>query len=469
MPNFVLKKHQPIVAGRANEAYSWIVLNNEVWISTDSQILYSSNFGSSFAVVYDEYATKSTSSILLYRYNNITYAVAIELGVAEFFKWNGTGFTNIFSYAGINSLVENITVNATNAYFVGKVSNNVLKQTGDSFAFLFNTGAGDSGDSIAIGTDVFFAQNNFPTSPMYKYDGVSVTTAFTGGDFWYGALYEFSALVFYYERINKTVGTINMTTGATSPILILPEAANIPITSVCWFVEIVGKLYLVVGRDTIGPTAFDGVRIYEYTGATFIKVYEDTARSVHYTMPVGLNAVIGLDNNDYFENECLIFYNGATKTDETNVSANDGTITHDVDITAAVGIVNYRLLDASEVEVATWQASNVFTGLAPGSYLLEARDDTCTVRYINTVGILAFDSAVEEQTPSRSRNYLNSPNFTRFYQIYGMTVQDFQALEGELPPPTDEAIGAVPDTANVRVDSNGNTRVTSTGDRRVTS
>ena len=209
------------------------------------------------------------------------------------------------------------------------------------------------------------------------------------------------------------------------------------------------------------------MRTYQLAG-TFSKVFEDLNGALGDSNEYTGMIVFGNFGNTFYESICTIVYIGASKTNETAMDADDGSITHDVDISVAVGTVNYRLLDDNEVEVVTWQVSPIFLGLAPGNYLLESRDDTCTIRFNQTVSVLEFINDPDQQAPARTRDQLNTPCFTRVYQIFGMTLFDFQDLMGDLPPPIDEVTGMPPIDDPLRVSTTGDQRIATNGDRRIT-
>lgn len=71
-----------------------------------------------------------------------------------------------------------------------------------------------------------------------------------------------------------------------------------------------------------------------------------------------------------------------TKTNETGENLDDGTIT--VNATSSFAI-QYR------INGGAWQNSNVFTGLAPGLYMIEVQDlNNCTLAAINNIPISAY-------------------------------------------------------------------------------
>lgn len=167
-----------------------------------------------------------------------------------------------------------------------------------------------------------------------------------------------------------------------------------------------------------------------------------------------------------------------TKTNETTVDGNDGTIRLNSDPNTTDGVPEWRLLNADGTEFRTWQVTtNQFFLIPPGVYIGEVRDDFSTLQTTNQISVLAANDNPDQAAGSRSSSYINNnANFTRWFYTFGLTIDDFQSyypLGGgsveEIPVPPIEEVIDVPTEipGNVRVTSTGDTRVTSTGDRRV--
>jgi surface protein len=463
MANFVLLKNlvsNPNVSGELNNGFSWIQKNNEVWCSEKGRINYSSDFGVSFINVYNTDSVSPGSKdedIWLYEHNDEIFSTGNEVKTGNeyhFRKWNTFTFDNLLEVVVANAPITylaNVEFSSKHYIVVLELGTTndikIYEQSGDTISLLQTiVGAGASVPVIAIfefQNDLYLLyQIGFTDSEMFKLVGASFVSQFTTGGILFAAG-EFGADAYYYERSSRDIGTINMVTGALTPITTIAEAAQSFERS--YFREVSGDFNLIIGT-AVNIGAGSRVYVYAFNGAIFTKTYEKTNSQIGDAVETASKIIIGQIGNEFFENECNIFYEGFSSTNETNANTDDGTITHDVNTDNAVGTVEYRLLDQFEVEVVTWQVAALFENLVPGVYLLEARDDDCSTRFSVQVSILEFQSSPLEQQASRSRDYLNSPNFTRYRQIFGMTLSDFQALNGELPPPIDEVLPVIPET-----------------------
>lgn len=480
MANFILKKTLPLNPNDSGDsgAFSYLQIANQVWMSTSSQIFLSSDFGVSFNAVYEPAGATDFREIYLYELNGNVYAIAIysepNFGShMDVLKWDGAFFNIIFNVVGnlnVGSMFRIVPANGK-IYFNTIFVNEIYQQDGDTVTLVNSFGGGDMGGIVGFGGALYYEHSTSPNSTVYRWDGVSNSVQFNHGNFeLFSEFYEFSGNMYYYQGDTKQIGTINITTGAKVVIYNLPEGGSISIGARAIFRERSGELNMLVGKRSV-PTGggTDGVRDYTFDGITFSKTFEDVNGFLGDALIADQQIVFGNADNKFFESECTVSYNGYTKTNENALNADNGTITQDVDVSNAIGLVEYRLLDDNEIEVVTWQVAALFENLAPGNYLLEVRDTKCQLRFNETVSILEFQSAPEEQQPARSRDYLNTPNFTRFYQIYGMTLSDFQNFDGDLPPPVDEVINGIIDDTPLRVTTSGDQRVTSDGDRRRTS
>lgn len=156
-------------------------------------------------------------------------------------------------------------------------------------------------------------------------------------------------------------------------------------------------------------------------------------------------------------------------TNETGQDLDDGTISFNANVGLATGNVSYQLLDQNDAPLGSSQPSNVFTGLAPGVYKASVTDDICTVITPLTISILEFVEEPQQQAPSRSRDYINEASFSRFYFIYGLTLDGLKDFLPKLPPPIDEVLDLDDiENPNLRLTTTGDMRVTTNGNRRKT-
>ncbi len=106
------------------------------------------------------------------------------------------------------------------------------------------------------------------------------------------------------------------------------------------------------------------------------------------------------------------------KTNETVEDADDGTITAN---NTSTSTIEYSL------DNATWQTSNVFTGLAPGLYTLYVRDSAaCTLPPITDIQILAGEPIPDPPEPvpgplTVNQKPLNRYNFVNWFPAFGPT------------------------------------------------
>lgn len=480
MANLILRKNLPNDPEiTENIGYSWIVNNNRVWVTTTTKVFYSTDFGTTFIdVSQPSFESPSTLNrqIWGYRTDNETYVIVQTIFDMTWLKWDGVKFNEIHTITGTGSINNRFHATNGKVYFTmtiqieqGVTDRLFIQQDGD----IINIISAFTSQSILLlgivekDADIYFEHAALAGAAIFVFDGVNTTIASTHADLnaiRLTAFFDFEGDIYYYNGINKEIGTIILTTGVRTPISTLSD--SITSGAFAYFREINTVLHFIVGERAIDASPSRGVRTYEFNGFTFTKVDEFLERALGDAIPEGLDLFVGLDNNEIFESECTIVYIGVTSTNETAIGADDGTITHDVNTTNAVGVVNYRLLDINEIEVVTWQESPIFTSLIPQSYILESRDDKCIIRFNQVIGVLSFQTDPNEQQASRSRDYLNSPNLTRFYQIFGLTLNDFQDLDGELPEPIDVVTGQVPVAVDLRITTAGDQRVTSGGSRR---
>ncbi len=136
---------------------------------------------------------------------------------------------------------------------------------------------------------------------------------------------------------------------------------------------------------------------------------------------MNVNGVIYMDDISFEEVVACDLTAGAPAYDKTNEiteGAHDGTITAHF---TSSNTIEYSL------DGATWQTSNVFTGLAPGTYTLHVRDTAgCTLPNITGIEILAGEPDPDPPTPvpgplTVDQKPINNYNFINWFSAFGPT------------------------------------------------
>lgn len=485
MTDFTIKKTLPS-SSPTDKAMGWLKIGSEIWATTEDKVYYSSDGGTFFSDIPMKdfngvLLTATPTKVYVFEQNSTVHILVSYDTQNDIMEWQTTQFRTVALTGGTDQDVEDFVMFGGEIYFLYKklFGGTSLIRKWDGAGFL-TTIVRDASLIAAIefstlcvhAGELTYVVNKFGVDGyLESFDGVATftnhgvvalatkgrQTASYGGKVMMisggGSLYEITLGAYAVALLDGLSGYTTLTTGAGMG-------------------EFDTKLYIFTSAQN--DAAPDSVDVYTYDGATVDPLQVIAGERFGRLQLSDGEIVADLTPNRFYylvDPAATLAYNvpGYSKTNETALAADDGTITHDIDLGSAVGAVEYRVLDSLEVEVQTWQVSPIFTGLVPGLYLIEAKDTLITVQNASTISILEYQSNPVEQQPSRTRNVVNSPNFSRFYQIFGMTLDEFQNLDGDLPPPIDEVFGDVPVDANVRVTNEAYTRVTSGGGRRIVS
>lgn len=463
MTDFTIKKTLPSSSATAR-AMGWLEIGNEIWATTEDKVYYSSDGGTFFSDIPMKdfngvVLTSTPTKVFVFEQNSTVHIIVAYDTQNDIMEWQTTHFKTVALTGGVDTDVEDFVMFGGEVHFLykGVFSGKALIRKWDGASFLTTTVRDASLISaidfstlcVHAGELTYIVNKSGVDGYVESFDGVVTftnhglvpvankgrQTASYGGKVY---------------MISSGGGLYEITLGAYSIVLIDALSGFTTLTTSAGMVEFDSLLYILTAAQN--DAAPDDVDVYTYDGATLTAVQTIAGEQFGRLQLSDGDLVADLTPNRFYHLVDPLFtfvYNvpGYSKTNETALGADDGTITQDVDIPSATGAIEYRLLDSLEVEVATWQSSPIFTGLVPGLYIIEAKDTLGTIQNASVISILEFQENPVEQQPSRTRNVVNTPNFSRFYQIFGMTLDEFQELDGDLPPPLDNVLPAVPVTA----------------------
>lgn len=434
MASFNLKK-EFTTAGEAR-ANSWVAIGGTIYASTNRAIYRSTNGGGTWSVI--ETAPNDVDyQYFLFEYLGSLWRVRVNnnLASASIAKWQTTSFSekwadNYFGFGADLAPVEYVggDYNPTTGEYVHvfngafesptfyPAASWVLAQNNNTFTVVkkyyslgpFAFEGFVNGVSSFRTEGVFFVPDILGGTPDYridKWDGSAFTTVFSESSDPKAprriiALEKYSGDLYYLDANNLEFGIVDPNTGiftALETIEALDQPAN-----VVGRIEVLNDVfYIGVGLPESQATAQNTV-VYKWDQINPIEKCYDVFKDFGDLKidTVNEQVILGVDGSSQFyeidpAQSCDLAFDSPaySKTNETAVDANDGTITI---FALSSFTIEYSL------DNVNWQVSNTFTGLAPGTYTLYIRDNNpsgCGVLSIPNV-IIAEATPVEPPPPA---------------------------------------------------------------------
>lgn len=406
MATFTLKK--AFTDAGETRANSWVAIGGTIYASTNRAIYKSTNGGGTWATI--ETAPNNTDyQFYLFEYLGSLWRVRVNkvLANASISKWQTTAFSekwndNYFGF-GVDLAPSSYvggSYNSTTGEFVHVFNGAfesptfypqaswVLAQNNNTFTVVkkyytlspFTFEGFVSGVSSYRTEGVFFIPDISGGTPDYridKWNGAAFSTVFTEVSDPKAprriiALQKYSGSLYYLDASNLEFGVVDVPTGVFTALQSI-EALSDP-GNVIGRIEILNDVFYI-GVGLPQALGVQNTVVYKWDQINPIEKCHDVFKDFGDLKidTVNQQVILGVNGSSEFYQidplqSCDLAYNnpGYSKTNETVVDANDGTIT----IFATSSFTIEYSLDG-----VNWQISNSFTGLAPATYTLYIRDN----------------------------------------------------------------------------------------------